>query len=114
MVYLRVTYTDVVKMSLITSKTRVGPVNRISIPRMELKAAQLLAELMITTAGDMDIPLEGLHAWSDSACVLGWLKQEPKAYRVFVSNRIAKIVQLIDANRWRYVQSEENPADMAS
>ncbi|XP_026743662.1 uncharacterized protein LOC113505243 [Trichoplusia ni] len=43
--------------------------------------------------------------------VLGW---HPSRWKTFVANRIAQVKQIIGTTCWKYVKSEENPADCAS
>ncbi len=50
---------------------------------------------------------------ADSAIVLGWLNGAASQYKVFVSNRVTQIVSLVPAEQWRYVSSDDNPADCA-
>ena len=53
-----------------------------------------------------------LYGWLDSTVALYWIKGNGQ-YKEFVANRVAKI-QLQKRITWRYVPSEENPADLAS
>lgn len=55
-----------------------------------------------------------LCAWSDSSVVLSWLTVDPKQFKIFVTNRVAKIHQLLPGCVWNYVSTHDNPADPAS
>ncbi|GFX57649.1 uncharacterized protein TNCV_2676351 [Trichonephila clavipes] len=57
-------------VKLVTSKSRVAPVKSVTMPRLELCAAVLLAKLMkrVDTALQMKTPL--VYLWSDSTIVL--------------------------------------------
>lgn len=57
-------------------------------------------------------PIGNVHAWSDSTIVLHWITGENR-YKQFGSNRVAKIKEK-DYIIWRYVPSEQNPADIVS
>ena len=48
---------------------------------------------------------------TDSMTVLHWIQSKSQQYKVFVGTRIAEIQELVGADNWRYVPSEENPAD---
>ena len=46
--------------------------------------------------------------------MLFWLAKSPGTYHRFVANRISAITQIIDSDRWFYLATEDNPADLAS
>ncbi len=52
--------------------------------------------------------------WTDSKIVLGYISNEARRFHVFVANRVERIKQSTESAQWRYVTSEENPADHAS
>ena len=73
-IYLRFTDTDNnIQISLVTSKTKVAPIRRLSIPRLELCGAYLLAQLLHDVRQVLEVPLSHVHAWTDSTIVLNWL-----------------------------------------
>ncbi|GFU05132.1 integrase catalytic domain-containing protein [Trichonephila clavipes] len=101
-------------VKLVTSKSRVAPVKRVTMPRLELCAAVLLAKLMkrVETALQMKTP--PVYLWSDSTIVLAWIQKKPNLLKTFVANRVATIQHLINAQQWHHVSSEQNPADLVS
>ncbi len=61
-IYLRLTGTDNdVQISLVTSKTKVAPIKRLSIPRLELCGAYLLTQLLHHLRQVLDVPLSCLR-----------------------------------------------------
>ncbi|XP_073949020.1 uncharacterized protein [Choristoneura fumiferana] len=112
--YLRIVRDGVVYVSMIASRTKVAPLKQLSVPKLELCAAALLAELINDVAGILDIPKKSIFAWTDSMVVLSWLQSQPSRWKTFVANRTAEITRLIDNDRWRHVQSSDNPADLAT
>ena len=92
-VYLRmVDTTGNVQVTLITSKTKVAPIKRMTIPRLELCGAYLLARLLFHVKKVFNIPLNQVYAWTDSTIVLSWLIGDPRRFKTFVGNRISCII----------------------
>ena len=114
-VYLRsVDTTGAIHISLVISKTKVAPLKRQTIPRLELCGAVLVANLLDLTRQALDVPISKTFAWTDSTIVLCWLSGSPKRFKTFVGNRISEILDKIPPDRWNHVASEQNPADCAS
>lgn len=107
-IYVRsVTPNGQVSVNLYTSKSRVAPLRAITIPRLELCRALLLAELMDDTRKELEvfnikINHSELFYWCDSTIVLAWIGSE-SLFQVYVSNRIARIRDTISPNQWQHV-----------
>ncbi|GFU84100.1 uncharacterized protein TNCV_4504001 [Trichonephila clavipes] len=99
---------------LITSKSRVAPIKSLTILRLELCAAVLLAKLVKRVVAALQLETPELYLWSDSMIVLAWLRKEPMYLKTFVQNRVAKIQGLYPNQLWRHVASDQNPADLVS
>ena len=114
-VYLRIECTNgSTQVALVSSKTKVAPIKRLTIPRLELCGAQLLAQLLHHVRLVLDIPLNRSYAWTDSTIVLRWLVGSPKRFKTYVGNRVSNIVELLGPEHWRHVSGVDNPADCAS
>ncbi|CAI6357195.1 unnamed protein product [Macrosiphum euphorbiae] len=122
-VYLRVVHpTGKVSVSLVTCKTKVASLKgserdeSLTIPRLELCAALLLAQLLhrLHTKIASVIPISHVRAWTDSSVVLSWLTADQKMFKIFVTNRVAKIHTLLPNCKWSHVRTTENPADPSS
>lgn len=103
-----------VHVALVTSKTKVAPIKRLTIPRLELCGAHLLAQLLRHVQEVFRVPLHDVHAWTDSTIVLNWLVGNPRRFKPYVANRVSHLVELVPPDRWRHVLGPENPADCAS
>ncbi|GFV43740.1 uncharacterized protein TNCV_2770531 [Trichonephila clavipes] len=91
---------------LITSKSRVAPIKSLTIPRLELCAAVLLAKPVKRVVAALQLETAELYLWSDSMIVLAWFRMEPMDLKTFVQNRVAKIQELYPNQLWRHVPSD--------
>ncbi|XP_022836959.1 uncharacterized protein LOC111364343, partial [Spodoptera litura] len=106
-VYMRVIDEERVYVSLITSKTKVAPIEKqVSIPRLEICGAALAAKLILETSQVMCVPKNKLFAWTDSTIVLAWLKGGPSRWNTFVSNRVSDILNTVDFEQWGHVSTD--------
>ena len=63
---------------------------RITIPRLELNGALILAQLLSHCKKMLDLPLSHVFAWTDSTIVLAWLQGNPQRFKMYVGNRVAQ------------------------
>ena len=89
-------------------------IKRMTIPRLELNGALILAQLLSHCKELLGLPLSHVFAWTDSTIVLPWLQGNPRRFKVYVGNRVAQIMELVLTRCWSHVVSEDNPADCAS
>ncbi len=114
-VYVRATYSNgPPTVVLVTAKTKVAPLKKLSIPRLELCGAHLLAKLLNSVRLAMGISLDSVFAWCDSTIVLHWLDGSLRCFKTFVGNRISNILTLFPSSVWHHVPTTSNPADCAS
>ncbi|XP_012271144.2 uncharacterized protein LOC105694768 [Orussus abietinus] len=114
-VYLRVTKGGgAAQVTLLTAKTKVAPVKRVSLPRLELCGAALLARLVRHLRGTLRLESVPIHLWTDSTIVLAWLRGHASQWKTFVSNRVGEIQTALPGSEWHHVPGEENPADCAT
>lgn len=116
-VYIRTVSADNnIRVSLLIAKSRVAPLKRISIPRLELCGAHLLAELLNYSSNliSQRCEINSIFAWTDSTVVLSWIHSPPFRLKVYVANRISQIQDLVPPHMWSHISTHYNPADCAS
>ena len=105
---------DAVHCSFVMGKARTALLNTVTIPRLELSAAVVALRLDKIIQKEIDIPVDESLFWTDSMCVISYIRNNDKRFHTFVANRIAIIQDATSPSQWRYVNSEGNPADDAS
>ncbi|XP_073835839.1 uncharacterized protein [Musca autumnalis] len=109
--YIRIENPDLSTATfLLTAKTRVAPIKKLSIPRLELCGAVLLSKLAASLMKNIQISNYSTQFWTDSTIVLAWLKKPACHWSTFVGNRIAEISENVGQEGWRHVDSESNPS----
>ncbi|XP_035657338.1 uncharacterized protein LOC118403009 [Branchiostoma floridae] len=103
-----------VHCTLLVGKSRVTPLKKITIPRLELNAAVVAVRVDSMLKRELDLKVDRTHFWTDSTTVLKYINNETSRFHTFVANRLATIRQVSSPRQWRYVESGLNPADDAS
>jgi len=70
---------------LLIAKTRVAPVKKMTISRLELCGALLLAELTNALLQSININIQSVNLWSDSIITLHWIGSDPARWLTFQS-----------------------------
>ena len=103
-----------VQTSLVMAKSRVTPTKSITIPRLELSAATVSANVSRVINREINFSIKKHFFWTDSQVVLGYIKNVTKRFHAFVANRIQVIHDASNRNDWHYIESSQNPADDCS
>ena len=111
-VYTRTVYTNGrIDIKLMASKTKVAPVKKQTIPRLELIGAILLARL-VNSLTSLEWNVE-IFYWVDSITTLHWIRND-RNWKQYVQHRVNEIRDLSSVESWRFCPGSLNPADLPS
>ena len=101
--------------TFVASKSRVAPIKKITITRLELMACVILSCLMNTVIRSLtDYVIINLYCWTDSTDCLYWITSRNKVWFRFVQNRVKEIRENIPNALWKFCPGADNPADIPS
>jgi len=86
-----------ITVRLWTPKCRVAPDKKQSLPKLEMCATHLHAQLLNKVKELFGERLKPSYLWSDSLIVLHWLQQHSVTLSTFVGNRVSEIQNLTSA-----------------
>ena len=97
-------------------KTRVAPLDKQTIPRLELLSNLTASRLVKSASQALEnvVKVDDVVNWTDSMIPQWWNRNNDKEYKQFVENRVNEIRRNAPPERWRYCPTSENPADIVS
>lgn len=117
--YLRYESSFEVVTNIVMAKSRLTPLSRNSlktIPRIELNAAKLAAQLYEKIKSELKsyLTLNSVYFWTDSVSALQYIASDTGRFHKYVANRVAYILNSTTVKQWRFVPGNLNPADIIS
>lgn len=100
-------------ITFVCASSKLAPKAAVSMPRLELCAALLSAELLKSVLKDAPI-VDRSYLYSDSMITLGYIRNTTKCFSKYVSRRIEAILRCSSRQQWMYVPTDQNPADLAT
>ena len=105
---------DTYSVKFVSAKSRVAPLKKLSIPRLEIQAAVLASRLAKTIQEQTRIKFDDVVYFTDSTITLAWIQSTPTNFKPFVSSRIGEIQDNSNPSQWRHIPGKENVADDVS
>ena len=96
------------------AKTRVTPLKKMTIPRIETQAAVMGARLGKTLRDNSIWKFDQVIHVVDSECYLAILRKETCALKQWLGNRIAEILNTTTILQWYHTRSKLNIADLGT
>ena len=105
MVYIRVETTLCIRVNFLYAKTKVAPLKKLSIPRLELLGCVLLSKVLkdVLVALKGRVFIDSVYCWSDSEVALCWVKGKEKCWKPWVENRVVSIKSIIGKDSWYHL-----------
>ena len=114
-VYLKqVNHDGKVNVSLLFAQGQLSPKQATTIPRLELCAAVLTTQAVKWITRELKLNVDQILFYSDSKVVLGYIQNESRRFYVYVTNRVQIIRSISSPSQWTYVDTNNNPADIAT
>lgn len=91
-IYARVvTDSKEVRVNLVCAKTKVAPLKRLMIPRLELTSALMLSRLMVKTQRTLELSECPIFLWTDFAVTFTWIFSHSSRWKNFIRNQTTVI-----------------------
>ena len=99
---------------LFAAKTRVTPLEKITIPRAEMQSAVMAVRLASSIVEYSGYNFRNIFFISDSTCTIATLKKDSVALLEYMGNRVAEINASTKVNQWYHCKSRDNIADLGT
>ena len=114
-VYLRFVHrSKFATVVLVTSKSRIAPLRKQRIPKLELLSCLLLVPLFNTLKKEFKnfYDIFNLYLWTGSSVAYSRIVNTSKVFPVLIQNRVKEIRNLIDVPCFKLIDTKGNPADI--
>ena len=60
------------------------------------------------------IEIHRIYCCTDSQISVWWIRQQTKTWKVWIQNHVNKIRNFLPINSWKFIRTNENPADIGT
>lgn len=85
------------------AKSRVAPLKKLTLPRLELQAAVVAVRLDATIREETTLELRETVFMTDSMIELEWVRSQARSFKPFVSDRVGEIQSKSNPQQWGHV-----------
>ena len=101
-------------ITLVTSRTKISSMTKITTPRSELTAAQLQSRLKVWLLNILNIEIGFTVHIVDASIILGMITNISLKFDTFSAPRVTEIQTSTDIESWYWVDTKENPSDLGT
>ena len=101
-------------VSLVTSRTKIASLTKVTTPRMELCAAQLQTRLAAWLQEELDLEIAKVLHIVDASIVLGMIRNVSLKFDTYTAPRVTEIQASSDIDQWYWVETTSNSSDLGT
>ena len=101
-------------ISLVTSRTKIASLQKMTTPRSELTAAQLQTRLKVWLLNILNIEIETTLHIVDASIILGMITNISLKFDTFTAPRVTEIQTNTEIDSWFWVDTKDNPSDVGT
>ena len=101
-------------VTFVQGESRLHPLHANTILRLELCAAVAAVGKYVKFKDESTRNPTNTILYADSKIVLGYINNNHRAFTKYVTRRIEYILSHTTSSQWRYVNTKDNPADIAT
>ena len=111
--YLRFVHrSKFIKMVLVTSKSRIAPLLKQSIPKLKFLSCLLLVCLIKTLKKKFNnfYDILNFNSWTDFSVAYSWIVSTNKVFPVFIQNKVKEVRNLVNTGCFKLIDKDSWPS----